>query len=72
MDKLTKQYTNNTLEEELREIICDQQKQINDLKATIRKLNYDVDLLTKTVTEEASVNHKLLLKISDLTSLKQS
>lgn len=70
MDKLTKQYTNNTLEEELREIICDQQKQINDLKATIRKLNYDVDLLTKTVTEEASVNHKLLLKISDLTSLK--
>lgn len=72
MDKLTKQYTNNTLEEELREIICDQQKQINDLKATIRKLNYDVDLLTKTVTEEASVNHKLLLKISDLTSLKQN
>ena len=67
MDDLTKKYTNNTLEEELREIICDQKKIIVELENRNRQLTIDNKMLKDTIKEEAKANHNLMLRISELT-----
>jgi len=56
---MTNKTLNNTLEEELREIVCDQLKDINGLKATI-------EMLKHTVKEEQDAKYRAYVKISDL------
>jgi hypothetical protein len=70
MDDLTRKYTNDTLEEEYREMLCDQKKIIATLESQVRQLIMDNKMLLDTIKEEAKVNHNLLLRISNLT--KQS
>jgi hypothetical protein len=45
MDSLKRKYTNNTLEEELREIVCTQLQEIN-------RLTEEISLLKQVVAEE--------------------
>ena len=61
MDVLKKKYTNNTLEEELREIICDQLKQINFLKNQVK-------LLEKNVSLECAEKYRAYARIAQLAS----
>ena len=56
---MTNKTLNNTLEEELREMVCDQLKDINGLKATI-------ELLKHTIKEEQDAKYRAYVKISDL------
>lgn len=56
---MTNKTLNNTLEEELREIVCDQLKEINGLKTTI-------EMLKQTVKEEQDAKYRAYVKISDL------
>lgn len=57
MDKLKRKYTNNTLEEELREQLCEQLKEINSLKA-------ENALLKITIAQETEQRYNLYKKIS--------
>lgn len=61
MDVLKKKYTNNTLEEELREIICDQLKEINFLKNQVK-------LLEKNVALECEEKYRAYERIAHLAS----
>jgi hypothetical protein len=56
---MTNKTLNNTLEEELREMVCDQLKDINGLKTTIK-------MLKQTVKEEQDAKYRAYVKISDL------
>lgn len=56
---MTNKTLNNTLEEELREMVCDQLKDINGLKTTI-------EMLKQTVKEEQDAKYRAYVKISDL------
>lgn len=56
---LKKQFTNDTLEEELREICCEQQKQINQLNQSIKQLK-------KMVAEESEAKYRAYVKFADL------
>ena len=56
---MTNKTLNITLEEELREIVCDQLKEINGLKTTI-------EMLKQTVKEEQDAKYRAYVKISDL------
>ena len=56
---LKKQFTNDTLEEELREICCEQQKQINRLNESIKQLK-------KMVAEESEAKYRAYVKFADL------
>ena len=50
---------NNTLEEELRLVICDQLQTINALKS-------EIDMLKNTVKEEQDGKYRAYVKLSDL------
>ena len=56
---LKKQFTNDTLEEELREICCEQQKQINQLNQSIKQLK-------KMIAEESEAKYRASVKFADL------
>ena len=53
---LKKQFTNDTLEEELREICCEQQKQINQ----------SIKQLKKMIAEESEAKYRAYVKFADL------
>lgn len=61
MDKLTKKYTNNTLEEQLRVTVCEQLKKINSL-------TNEVDMLRNEVKNETTLKYEAYKKIAELTS----
>ena len=52
-------YTNDTLEEQLREIVCDQQKELTNLKG-------QVEILKRTVAEEQEAKYRAYVKYADL------
>ena len=56
---LKTQFTNDTLEEQLREIICDQQKELNSLRAS-------VTVLENSVAEEQEGKYRAYIKYVDL------
>ena len=56
---------NNTLEEELRLMVCDQLKQINALKA-------EIEMLKQLIAEEQEQKYRAYVKIADLTKLSKS
>ena len=53
------QNLNNTLEEQLRLIICDQQNEIKGLRASI-------SVLEQSVAEEQEAKHRAYIKYADL------
>lgn len=61
MDDLKRKYTNDTLEEELREQLCDSLKEIHRLRA-------DNELLKETVRLECAEKYRAYEKIAQLTS----
>jgi len=56
---LKTQFTNDTLEEQLREIVCDQQKELKSLRASI-------ELLKNSVAEEQEAKYRAYIKYADL------
>lgn len=50
---------NDTLEEQLREIVCDQQKELKSLRAW-------VDVLQRSVAEEQEAKYRAYIKYADL------
>lgn len=61
MDDLKRKYTNDTLEEELREQLCDSLKTINALKQ-------ENSLLKETVKLECAEKYRAYDRIAQLTS----
>ena len=57
-------FTNNTLEEQLREIVCDQQKELNGLRQSIIQLK-------NMVAEESEAKYRAYVKIADLQKTKR-
>lgn len=57
-------FTNNTLEEQLRELICDQQKELNDLRQNIIQLK-------NMVAEESEAKYRAYVRIADLRKHKE-
>ena len=57
MDTLKKKYTNNTVEEELREIICDQLQEINGLIQENK-------MLKRLVAEETKAKYEAYKKLA--------
>lgn len=58
-DSLTKKFTNNTLEEELRTMLVDKNNECNHLKN-------QVDILEKCVADEQEQKYRALVKAADL------
>lgn len=58
MDTLKKQYTNDTLEEQLRELICDQLQEINGLKEENK-------MLKRLVAEETKAKYEAYKKLAN-------
>lgn len=61
MDNLTKQYTNNTLEEELRILLVDKNNECNALREEIK-------MLKENINQEQTEKYRAYVKISDLIS----
>lgn len=60
-DTLTKKFTNNTLEEELRIMLVEKNNECNNLKNQI-------EILEKTVADEQEQKYRALVKAADLQS----
>lgn len=60
MDNLTKRYTNNTLEEELRTLLVEKNNECQGLRDT-------VNLLKDNIKQEQDEKYRAYVKISDLT-----
>jgi len=60
-DSLTKKFTNNTLEEELRTMLVDKNNECKHLKAQI-------EILEKCVADEQEQKYRALVKAADLKS----
>jgi|TARA_B100001093_G_C26752087_1_gene981627 hypothetical protein len=60
-EPLTKQFTNDTLEEELRTMLVDKNNECNHLKAQI-------EILEKCVADEQEQKYRALVKAADLKS----
>ena len=58
-DSLTKKFTNNTLEEELRTMLGDKNNECNHLRN-------QVDILEKCVADEQEQKYRALVKAADL------
>ena len=58
-DSLTKKFTNNTLEEELRTMLVDKNNECNHLRN-------QVDILEKCVADEQERKYRALVKAADL------
>jgi len=56
---LKTQFTNDTLEEQLREIVCEQQKELNNLRQNIIQLK-------TMVAEESEAKYRAYVRIADL------
>lgn len=65
MDDLKRKYTNDTLEEELREQLCDSLKEIHRLRT-------DNEILKETVKLECAEKYRAYDRIVQLTSRTQS
>jgi|TARA_R110000764_G_scaffold193958_1_gene279274 hypothetical protein len=68
-DPLTTQYTNDTLEEELRTMLVDKNNENNALRG-------EIEILRRTVAEEQEAKYRAYIKFADLqkelTTLKDS
>lgn len=60
-ESLTKKFTNDTLEEELRVMLVEKNNECNNLRAQI-------ELLEKCVADEQEQKYRALVKAADLTS----
>lgn len=60
-DTLTKKFTNNTLEEELRTMLVEKNNECNNLRSRI-------EMLEKSVAEEQEQKYRALIKAADLQS----
>ena len=58
-DQLTKQFTNNTLEEDLRIMLVEKNNECNALREEIK-------MLKNSVAEEQDAKYRAYVKISDL------
>ena len=56
---LKTEFNNDTLEEQLRELVCDQQKELNGLRQNIIQLK-------NMVAEESEAKYRAYVKIADL------
>ena len=59
MDNLKRKYTNNTLEEELREMLCEQHKELS-------RLRVENEILRKTVALEVEEKYHAYQRLSQL------
>lgn len=57
-------FTNDTLEEQLRELICDQQKELNSLRQNVTQLK-------NMVAEESEAKYRAYVRIADLQKEKR-
>jgi hypothetical protein len=60
-DILTKKFTNNTLEEELRTMLVEKNNECNNLRSQI-------EMLEKSVADEQEQKYRALVKAADLQS----
>lgn len=60
-DTITKKFTNNTLEEELRTMLVEKNNECNNLRGRI-------EMLEKSVAEEQEQKYRALIKAADLQS----
>jgi len=60
-DTVTKKFTNNTLEEELRTMLVEKNNECNNLRSRI-------EMLEKSVAEEQEQKYRALIKAADLQS----
>ena len=60
-ESITKKYTNDTLEEELRVMLVEKNNECNNLRSRI-------EMLEKSVAEEQEQKYRALVKASDLQS----
>lgn len=60
-DTVTKKFTNNTLEEELRIMLVEKNNECNNLRSRI-------EMLEKSVAEEQEQKYRALIKAADLQS----
>tara|TARA_Y100001972_G_C7645929_1_gene324610 strand:+ start:644 stop:856 length:213 start_codon:yes stop_codon:yes gene_type:complete len=64
IDAVTKKFTNDTLEEELRRQLVDKNNECNELKAKIQ-------LLEKAVADEQEQKYKALVRVSELVNINK-